>query len=154
MDAIKERIIKQIVGTLGQIAIANGYANDIASIQRYQLSGLVEEAVPVLYVREGEDLVMREKNTRPYVHRQVEVYVSIIHRPGQSDTRAGEEVLTSIGADVERCVMADPTRNGLAIWTHNPDWWEAALENGLPSLGKALRFTIDYRHHFQNPAEQ
>lgn len=152
-DSIKERIVKQIVECLGTISRANGYSNDIASVQRYSLNGLSLSAVPVIYVREGDDTVDRQKSARPAVARQVEVYVTVLHRPDDGDTRSGDEVLGSLCSDVERSLMADPTRARLAVWTQNPDWMEVAIEDDLPHLGKALLFMIDYRHHFQNPEQ-
>lgn len=152
-DSIKERIMKHLVSRLETISLANGYANDIASVQRYSLAGLNLNAVPVLYVREGDDTVDRQKSARPAVARQVEVYVTVLHRPAVGETRSGDEVLGSLCRDVERALLADPTCGGLAIWTHNPDWMEVAIEDDLPHLGKALLFTIDYRHHFQNPEQ-
>lgn len=152
-DTVKERIMKQIVARLETISRANGYANDIASVQRYTLGGLNLNTVPVLYVREGDDTVNREKSARPAVARQLEVYVTVLHRPEVGETRSGDEILGSLCSDVERCLMADPTRSRLALWTHNPDWMEVAIEDDLPHLGKALLFTIDYRHHFQSPEQ-
>ena len=150
-DSVKERIMKQVVESLERISLANGYANDIASVQRYSLDGLNLNAVPVLYVREGDDTVDRQKSARPSVARRLEVYVSVLHRPAVGETRSGDEVLGSLCRDVERCLMQDPTRGSLAVWTANPDWMEVAIEDDLPHLGKALLFLIDYRHHFQHP---
>lgn len=152
-DSVKERIMKHIVERLQTVSLANGYANDIASVQRYHLEGLNLNTVPVLYVREGDDTVNREKFTLPAVARQLEVYVTVLHRPAVGETRSGDEVLGSLCRDVERALMADATQGGLAIRTHNPDWMEVAIEDDLPHLGKALLFMIDYRHHYQNPEQ-
>lgn len=151
-DSIREQIMQNVVAALSTINIANGYGNEVASIQRQGLNTLSLVNVPLLYVFDGEDLVMREKKAAPAVYRRMELYVSVATRPDENtESRSGSSVLNSLCADVERCIMTDVTRGGLAIWTDNPDWMEAAFEDDLPHLAKALRFTIDYRHHFKDP---
>jgi hypothetical protein len=150
---IKERIMQNIAGALGSITKANGYSVDIASVQRYRYSGLNLATVPLLHLRAGDDEVMRDKMTAPYVARRFEVYVSFVDRPDpNADARSSDEMLNAVGADIEKCLMADPTRGGLAIWTGNPDWMEAVVNEDEPHLAQAYRFPIDYRHHFKDPA--
>lgn len=154
-ESIKERIMQNVVEALSTISIANGYENDIASIQRQGLDVLSLKDVPLLYVFDGEDLVMRDKKTFPHTYRRLELYVSVAARPDSNvESRSGSTVLNSLLSDVERCLMADRTRSGLAIGTDSPDWMEAAFEDDMPHLAKALRFTIDYRHDHQDPRKQ
>lgn len=154
MESIKERIMQHILTALGTINKQNGYSVDIQSIQRYRHTGLNLVTVPLLHVREGDDLVLREKKCFPLVHRQLEVYVSYIDRPDQTETRSGDEILTAAGADIEKALLADPTRGGLALFTENPDWMEAVVSDDEPHLAQAFRFLIDYRHHQKDPAIQ
>jgi hypothetical protein len=128
---------------------------DIASVQRFRHTGLELATVPLLHLRTGDDEVMRDKAAAPFVRRQLEVYVSYVDRPDPTaDARSGDEILNAVGADIEKCLLADPTRGGLAIWTGNPDWMEAVVSDEEPHLAQAYRFTVDYRHHFKDPAVQ
>lgn len=152
-DSVKEQIVKHLVARLATITTANGYANTIASVQRYSLHGLSVASVPVLYVNQGEDLVQSEKRTFPNVWRSLELFIAVITRTDDSESRSGDEVLTSLCSDVERCVMADGTHGGLALKTASPDWMECTVDVGIPHLAMALKFTVDYRHHVQHPEQ-
>jgi len=150
-ESVKERILSNLVARLARITIANGYESDVASVQRYGLDGLSVTEVPVLYVSQGEDLVQTERKAFPATQRRLEVFVAIVTRPGAGESRSGDALLNSLGADVERCVMADGTHGGLAIKTESPDWMECAIDEQLPHLAIALRFTVDYRHDMHDP---
>lgn len=149
--AVKERIVQNLVARLERIAPANGYATTIASVQRYGLDGVMLATVPTLYVSMGEDVVQTERQAFPYVLRRLELFISVITRPEIGEPRSGDELLNELGADVERCMLADGTHGGLAIKTSSPDWMECAVEDKLPHLALALRFAIDYRHDHRDP---
>lgn len=150
-ESVKERILSNLVARLARITIANGYENDVASVQRYGLDGLSVTDVPVLYVSQGEDLVQNERKAFPAIQRRLEVFVAIVTRPSAGETRSGDALINSLGADVERCLMADGSHGGLAIKTDSPDWMECAVDEQMPHLAIALRFSVDYRHDVKDP---
>jgi len=150
-DSVHEQILQKVVDYLATISIANGYQNDIASIQRPGVEGQTFVNMPLLYVADGEDAVQRDKRAGETIYRQMELFITVGARPTDLETRSGSAVLNSPCADVERCLMTDPTLGGLAVRIDNPDFMEAAFEDDRPHLAKAMRFTIDYRHKYRDP---
>lgn len=154
-DSVQESIVKKIVAALATITTANGYSNTIASVQRFMLSGIDLITVPTILVKEGECSVEKELSAYPYIRRRMElVLVPITRHDEVADTRSSAEILNSLVADVEQCIIADRTCGGLAIQTDPPSYLETELEANEPHLSKALRFEVVYEHVHNNPYSQ
>lgn len=154
-DSIQEQIIKKIVAALGQITIANGYSNTIASVQRYHLSGVETAVVPTIVVKEGECTVELGKSIYPSICRRMEIVMVPITRHDEvADSRSGGEILNSLVADIERCVATNRTWDGLAMQTDPPNYLETELDAVEPHLSKGVRFEVVYEHVRTDPYAQ
>lgn len=152
-DTIREKIVKNIETTLKTISKANGYENDIKSVQRLLQSGQVVTDVPLLIIAEGdEDAEEGPLATAILTLKRLGVFVVVQTRHDEAiDTRASDEILNTLRADVEKAMMVDHTRGGFAIDTHPPSSTALDTEEGQPEIASLMQFQIDYRHARQDP---
>lgn len=146
-QSIKEQIVAKILAAIAAI-------DGIKNVQRVSQAGVAFGAVPFVVLTQGDDL-LESPQTPPYTRRKVELVASIITRQTDTaDTRSGDEVLNTWGAEVERVLMADRTVGALAEDVKPPEWLEVAIESNVPHLGVALRFAVVYRHLRNDPYRQ
>lgn len=150
-DSIRELIMRNIVTTLSSITTANGYANQMQSVQRFRQDGQQLTEVPMAVLVDGGDDVEQERPIE-LTSRMLTVHVVLIHRQDTAvDTRSASEVMNSLIADVQKVMQVDHTRGGYAVNTIEQGVSEMDVEEGQPELVQTIGYRIAYRHRRVDP---
>ena len=144
-DTIKEKILDNIDATLQTITKANGYNNDIESVQRWSQEGPSLVDVPAAVIVTGHRDGKPEPN--PKTSNVLEVFIEIWVR------NATDEILNSLEGDVEKALMQDYTRGGYADDTNvlGSDPFEGTVGN--PHAGIEILLGIKYKHLQTDPTQ-
>jgi hypothetical protein len=147
-DSIREQITKAIAAKLATVTTANGYANTIASVQRFKQPGQTAVNVPVVILLEGEEAAHDgPMGGNGYTTKRLNYFLAVFTRiDSSSDSRSADEVLNDILADLEQAVMASRTWSGLAIDTTPVSIGGIEAEDGQPEVGRTMQIEVLYRH--------
>lgn len=150
MDSIRESIMKDIKATLEGVTVGAGYANTIASVQRFRQAGQSTLQVPCVFLIETTEEAADGPD--PLITKHLTVVLYVVTRQDEStDSRSGDEVMNSLRADIEKAVLSTRTRGGYAIDTKPLGSEEMDLEVGGPDLKTQLHFEVMYRHQNTDP---
>ncbi len=153
VHSIKEQCIQHVVKALEGIKQDDGFNLSIASVQRVLQGGDVSQSVralPVIFLTEGEETI----NPQPlgYVTKQLLLGVDIQTTQDQHKQYASvASACNAIEADIERAILNDTQRGGLAIDTSYVGREEIRQDDD--AIEFRMRFLLVYRHKFGNPYE-
>lgn len=154
-DSIREQIVKDLVAALNTITRDNGYSLTVKSVQRFFETGQSLVDPEFILVEEGEDRAFDGalKGASSLTARSFDVFVGLaLVLDPDTDARSGDEAMNAFRSDVEKAVMTDRTRSGLAIDTKPPTWDPISVEEGKANLYSVGKFTFDYRHLDKDPS--
>ena len=109
---IRESILENLRTTLAEITAANGYHNDIASVQRWRQSGNSLLNIPCIVINAGPE--EKDPIPNPFTTCRLTVYLDVWMRQDQSDPQPTDTLLNSLLGDIEKALMVDYTRGGFA----------------------------------------
>ncbi len=148
-DSIRERIVKNIISTLGNITTGNGYNTQMGNrVFRSLRRPLELNELPCVVVGEGKETPVDEQSfgfDRYYLELTVN---------GRSEFASGEDWI-SVGnkmlADIVKVIGTNATANGLAfdIWMKENQIGEA--EEKVRAIGVDAVFVVDYRTAHLDP---
>lgn len=157
-NSIQEQIVLKVAAQLQRIATANGDDNTIATVQRFNQSGVDLSVVPTILLKEGDVSVEKAESVYPSVQKRMELIAVAIARqdetPTSTDTRDGGAILNSLVADMERMLQRNRTWDGLAIETDAPSYLSVDMDAVEPHLAMGVRFEVVYRHLRNDPYTQ
>lgn len=149
--SIKEKIFADIETELKKIKIANGYANDVALVERFMIDGMTTAKTPYIHIFSGDNLLLRE-GPDPLVTMEAEVFLRVVTRhdptvsPGSSDS-----LMHSLEADINKALQVDITRGGNAYDTTPLQSSELTIEEGQPDIESVMEFSCRYQHQRGDP---
>jgi hypothetical protein len=116
-ESIRERIVQHVETSLSVITGTGEYHTAVATIARGQAEPSNLDELPAIRITEGEETV-REGNY-PCVTRWLSIQIRSWARvdPDLPDVSL-PTVQNRLQADIERALLADPTRGGVAITTN------------------------------------
>ena len=119
MASIVERITDDLVAALAAITVANGYDFDVAAVEQERSVQVVSDRFPFIEVSGPTAEVTRETTTQGDKH---ELSYEIAFLDAVSDLDIGTEApypkqVASVASALQRAIMADHTRGGLAAMT-------------------------------------
>lgn len=146
---VRESILENLRTTLSGVTTANGYHNDIQSVQRWRQSGNSLLSVPCIVINAGPE----EKNPapNPFTTCQLTVYLDIWTRQDAADMQATDTILNSLLGDVEKAIMQDVTRGGFAKDTNIKSNVLFETLEGQPQAGMVMELEIIYQHKQDDP---
>lgn len=149
-DTVREKIMQNVKTTLEGISIANGYNNDIASVQRWDQASNPLIEVPCIMIRGG--LEEKEPAPNPLTTCRLMIFIDVwIRHDKDADPRSTDAILCSHLGDVEKALMVDIKRGGYAVDTILQR--NVPFENieGEPYAGIVMEVEIHYRHKTNDP---
>ena len=154
-DSVVERIMKNLQTTLQTITVQNGYANTLASVQRFKQDGQDPINGHAVLLMDGDDVLEMDgplAGAFSLVSRRLHVDLVVIARQETDiDNRSASELMHSLLADIRKAVHADHTRGGDAVNTTETAANELDVEIGMPELRRLLGLEIRYRHRRTDP---
>jgi hypothetical protein len=149
MATIRENILANLKTVLSTISIANGYDNNIASVQRYLMHGNPLVNVPAIIITAGPE--RKAPNPNPLQTCHMTVFLEIWVTQAQSDTTPTDTVINSIYGDIEKAVMVDVTRGGNAIDNLVVGAVPFETIEGQPYAGLIIELDVEYQHNQNDP---
>ncbi len=149
-DSVRESILKNIKTTLDGITVANGYNNNVASVQRWKKQGNSLRQVPCVIVNAGPE--EKELVPNPLFTCRLSVYLDVWVTQDDTDTTDTDTLLNSLLGDVEKVLMVDYTRGGYARDTTIKGNAPFETIEGEPFAGITIEVEILYRHQQTDPS--
>jgi len=143
-DTIREKIFQNIESVLNTIHVANGYENDIASVQRWRQNGNSLKDVPAVIISAG--IERNEDKPFPLTTCNLTVFLDLWIREQESSTEGTEILLNSLLGDVKKALKLDIKRAGNAVDTNFGDTLPFETTEGEPHSGLIIQVLIKYRH--------
>lgn len=114
-ESIREQIVANAATALAAINGSGDYHTALETIARSQLVPRNLDALPATHVREGEERIVDGPD--PLITRILSLHVLgwIAREVDEPDALA--TMKNRLQADIERAVLTDPTRGGLAVNT-------------------------------------
>ena len=148
---IREQILENIKSTLETIRVANGYANDIASVQRWLQKGNTFRLIPCIIINAGPEEI--EQTPNPLVTCRLVVYLDIFIRQEETDTASTDTVLNRLLGDIAKALMVDYKRGGFAENTVIKSNMTFEAVEGQPNAGIVVELEIIYQHLITDPEQ-
>ncbi len=148
---IRENILENIKSTLETIRIANSYANDIASVQRWLQKGNTFRLIPCIIINAGPEEI--EQTPNPLVTCKLTIYLDVFIRQEETDTISTDALLNSLLGDIEKALMVDYTRGGFAENTNIKSNMTFEAVEGQPNAGIVVELEIIYQHLITDPEQ-
>lgn len=157
-DSIRELILKNIKTTLEGVTTGNGYANTIASVQRFRQDGQDVSSVPSIMIIEGDDTIEQEgpqAGAYSLVTRTLSVGLAIVHRQDLATaTVTASEAMNSLIADIQKAMQVSYQRGGYALDTNEVSVSQVVAYENQPELESGIEYAIRYRHRRTDPTVQ
>lgn len=146
---VRESILENLRTTLTGVTVANGYQNDIASVQRWRQSGNSLVAVPCIVINAGPE--EKEPVPNPFTTCRFTIYLDVWMRQDVSDLQPTDTLLNSLLGDIEKALMVDYTRGGFAKDTNIKSNVLFETLEGQPQAGIIIELEIIYQHKQNDP---
>jgi len=146
---VRENILENLKATLEAISIANGYHNDIASVQRWRQSGNSLVLIPCIVINAGPE--EKEPVPNPFTTCKFTVYLDVWTRQAQDDPQSTDTLLNSLLGDIEKALMIDYTRGSFAKDTNIKSNVLFETLEGQPQAGIIIELEIIYQHKQNDP---
>lgn len=148
-DSIREQILQNVKTSLEQILVANGYDNDIRSVERGKLDALDNQTFPCIGIFEGDDSRASESSGNAgFANRMAYLVIEGWIEDPQDQSKA----VNSLIADTEKALMVDRQRGGLAHDTNIGDFRIYIGEDYR--IGFHLEINIHYQRQSSDPYTQ
>ena len=151
MSLVRERILQDIETALGQISTANGFGNDVKSVQRWMQHGNSLYDTPCIIVAAGPE--EQQSGPFPLVSCDLSVELTLWYRQPEDDTTPTDSYLNSLLQDIIRALYADYTRGGLAQDTEIVSVLPFESIEGQPYAGLIIEVQVKYRFVRSNPEQ-
>lgn len=143
MSTVRENILENIKSTLEAVS-------SIASVQRWDKRGSILRQVPCVIVSAGPE--EKEPSPHPMFTCRLTVYLDVWIRQNEADTQATDSILTGLLGDIEKTLMVDHTRGGIAKNTVLRSNVPFESVEGQPHAGIVIEIEIVYQHQQSDPA--
>lgn len=149
-DPISERIVQDVVKTLKGVRRSRNYSVDLEVVRPNRSAGDVPDAHLAVVFVEDDTRLPSEVEWQEAAHWTMTVAVEVHVYESESSSIPIDQRINTARADIEKALMADPFRDGLALDTRieSPTYWEP-IEGDM--AGVTVRVAIDYRTSITDP---
>ena len=148
-NTIRENIFQNVKSALSLISVANGFDNNIASVQQWDVNGNTLASVPTIIVNSGpED---GSDNAYPLTTCSLKIFLTLWTRIDEGSGSAPDTVLNSLLGDIKRKLKEDITRGGNAVDTTITSVEPFDTIEGQGEVGLVITAEVKYRHAQTNP---
>jgi len=144
-DSVREDVIQNLVTTLQGVTKTAGYNITINRVERIKMVGLDIREFPTVLVIPADE-VKEQSPSDKYTCRLAVTLECWIQEYG--DVSAQVNILL---ADIEKALMVDHTRGGVAVDTKLLGNSAFYNEVNKPYGGVEIRIEVHYRHKFSDP---
>ncbi len=151
-DTIREKIVKNLKTTLEGITTANGYNNEVGSVQRWDKRGneTAQQNITIV-IYPGPETKLPQPN--PLFSCRLPLMLEVWVIQDEDDTLSTDERLNSILGDIEKALMVDIKRGGNAEDTDINGNEQFLTIEGQPNAGLTVDIEVKYRHKQTDPEQ-
>lgn len=149
-DSTRESIVKNVKSTLETITETNGYSHTVIFVDREQIGEINRPAWPNILILEGEETAER----RIIAGGPGGKWMKLLRLILSAAIEAREDLNTQTNlmlANMEKAILADHSRGGLAIDTRIVGNRQYITGEGEPIGAVDLEIEIHYRHDERSP---
>lgn len=148
-NTVRENIFQNIKSALSLISVANGFDNNIASVQQWDVNGNALGSVPVIIINSGpED---GTDNAYPLTTCSLKIFLTLWTRIDEGSVNAPDTVLNSLLGDIKKKLKEDIARGGNAVDTSIISVEPFDTIEGQGEVGLVITVEVKYRHAQTNP---
>lgn len=149
-NTVRENICLNIETVLKTITVANGYANTLASVQRWKQQGNLLKSCPAVIIKAGPET---KSPARSYnlTDCRLSAMLDLWVREAESSTADSEVAINSLFGDIEKAMNVDVKRGGYARDTRILSATPFETVDGEPLCGLAIELEIIYAHKQTDP---
>ena len=151
-EPLIERIALNLATTLATVTTANGYHQDVADVirpTRLADDGLVDRRVLL-----GQGEPSEAEDSSEAFKTWLQPFPAVLYvRPSEKDSTPVDTLVNRFRTDVEKAVMVDQTRGGLALDTLVRAYENVLSEDGALG-GVVVHVEVLYRHRVEDPNDQ
>lgn len=148
-NTVRENIFQNLKSVLSLISVANGFDNNVASVQQWDINGNSLASVPVIIINSGpED---GSDNAYPLTTCTLKIFLTLWTRIDEGSSYAPDTVLNSLLGDIKRKLKEDMTRGGNAVDTAVISVEPFDTVEGQGEVGLVITIEVRYRHAQTNP---
>jgi len=145
-DSIRERIMENWLTTLQGISIANGYENDLDTVERWKLPHNDQEGMIVLQIKQGDE--DRGDADIQLETRVLQIHTAIrVRHQGDDDGLSTDTRLNRVEQDIFKASQVDRSRGGLAYETRWLGSGEADADESGSRGERVITYEVWYRHN-------
>jgi hypothetical protein len=148
-EPLIERIAADLETTLRKVTVSNGYHQDVALVARPTRLGGVALQDRLVLLGQGEPTEAEAPDGfKAWLQPWPTLLVS---RPSEKDATPADTLVNRFRCDVEKALMEDPTRGGLALDTIIEPYENVVNDSGVLE-GVVVHAVVFYRHRTGDPA--
>lgn len=145
-DSKEELMMQDLKTKLEAITLANGYDNEVKSVQRFEMieQTFVEQPVIIL----GFAGIEHKSRVNPNIVWEMATILiaAYIKHDKTDDTRSTDAILVSLDADIYKAVMQDRTLGGLAKDLSRVSVFPDDQQVPIPYVAHVSEFAVQYTH--------
>ena len=151
-NSVRRRIVDHIQMTLSSIDGPPTYNLVVSkeNVYRYGTSAEHVHDHPLIVIFHGSET--KTKEGAPLGWTDAEMTVDLACYVEEGDGPAASDLLHDLYHDIEKALMADHTRGGLAIDTHIVGMQGLPHSDTLPGVAFEVNVRVDYQHGVTDPA--
>lgn len=148
-NTVRENIFQNVKSALSLISVANGFDNNIASVQQWDVNGNSLASVPTIIINSGpED---GNDNAYPLTTCALKIFLTLWTRIDEGSSSSPDTVLNSLLGDIKKKLKEDITRGGNAVDTAITSVEPFDTIEGQGEVGLVITVEVKYRHAQTNP---
>lgn len=148
-DSIREKIMADLLTTFGTISVANGYENNIESVQRYEQNDQNLQATPAIIIVEGVE--SSEDSPDPLTTNVLIVEGMVYTSHDRLASISTGEFLNKFVQDIKKAIKVDNTRGGNAVDSMVKSSEPFETDEDQPFVGIIFEIEVIYRHRQTDP---
>jgi len=128
------------------ITVANGFDNEVRSVQRFEMGGNDFVDVPVILL--GLEEVNHKNRVQPNIvweTASITIAAYIRHSKAE-DARSTDAILISLNADIYKAVMVDRTIGGLSKDLSLVSVFPDEIQEPVKHVAHVSEFAVEYTH--------
>ena len=148
-DSIREKIMANILTTFQTISIANGFENNIESVQRYEQNDQNLQATPAIIIVEGVE--SSEDSPDPLTTNVLIVEGMLYASHDRTASISTAEFLNKFIQDIKKAIKVDNTRGANAVDSMIKSSEPFETDEDQPFVGIIFEIEVTYRHRQTDP---
>ncbi|MBI5147765.1 MAG: hypothetical protein HZA37_01275 [Parcubacteria group bacterium] len=150
-NTVREDIFQNVKTALQAITQANGFDNNMGSIQQWDPNGNAYGAMPMVIINSGPESDVDD--AFPLTTCRLTIFLTLWTRIDEGSSTPADTVLNSLLGDIKKKLKEDIARGGKAVDTKIGEIEPFDVIQGQGEVGLIITIEVLYRHSQTDPKE-